>query len=99
MTVCPLCGGRRMAGRGRVHDSGECLQPWRLRRRAQHPRAPGQRLSDERKREIRRAADWDLPPELIERIMQRRAREQRYERAMAQAVVVVHGETHNIDGL
>lgn len=88
MTRCPHCNGRRKAGLSRVHDTGECLQPWRQRQRAKHPRAPGQRLSDEQKRERRRkreeAEARDLPPELIERIMQRRALEQRYERAMSQ---------------
>ena len=94
MTTCPLCGGRRRRGPNRIHETGECLQPWRIARRALHPRAPGDRLRDERKRELRRAADWDLPPDLIERIMQRRAREQRYERAMAQAVVAQSEDAH-----
>lgn len=81
IVLCPRCGCRRFAGRGRVHDSGDCtrrrylVKRGVLPKREQRGRPPNAAL---------RAADWDWTPEQIEAIMRRRAREQRYERAMQQ---------------
>lgn len=78
---CRHCGAEMRHGRHATHDAGICLQPWyqqQLVRRAQ--RLP--RLKPTRTRVIE--PKDDLSPEQIERIMQRRAREQRWERRLAQ---------------
>lgn len=72
MRNCPHCGARLRAGRAALHLSATCQTAWYQRVRAQHGRRPW------------RPKDWDLTPEMIERIMARRAAQQRYERAMAQ---------------
>lgn len=73
MRNCQHCGARLRAGRAALHLSATCQTAWYQRLRAQHPGKPG------------RPKDWDLAPEQIERIMQRRAIEQRYERQREQS--------------
>ena len=75
-TRCRHCGSRLVAGRAGIHARGECRSDWYQRERAQHPRPPGRPPGSGRK------PDPDLPPDVIERIMARRALVQRYERAM-----------------
>lgn len=70
---CRHCGSRLRVGRAGIHERRECVLPWYQRERQQHPRKAG------------RPAEPDLPPELIERIMARRAAEQRYERSRRDA--------------
>lgn len=66
-------GARLRAGRAALHLSATCQTAWYQRVRARHGGRPG------------RPKDWDdLPPDLIERIMARRAAQQRYERAQEQ---------------
>ena len=77
---CRRCGSRLIAGRAGVHERGDCQTDWYLRERDKHPRQPGRPLGSGRKPEP------DLTPEQIERIMQRRAREQRYERAIGREI-------------
>lgn len=72
MKHCPHCNARMIAGRAALHLSATCQTAWYQRLRAQHPGKPG------------RPKDWDLPPDLIERIMARRAAQQRYERQLEQ---------------
>ena len=78
---CRLCGARLIAGRAGVHERGDCTTDWYLRERGKHPLPPGRPRG--RPLGSGRKPDPDLTPEQIERIMQRRAIEQRYERAMA----------------
>lgn len=69
--TCPKCGGTIRPGRHGVHDTGDCAQPWYRSAPARQPRVrqPG-----------RTKMHYDLTPEQIERIMARRAAEQRWER-------------------
>lgn len=69
MRNCPHCHARLRHQRSALHLSGDCTSAWYQRRQAKHSRVQG------------RPAEWDWTPEQIERIMQRRALEQRYERA------------------
>lgn len=68
--ICPHCGARKQPGRAGVHLSGECRTSWYARERGKHPRKAGRP----------HRGDGDYTPEQIERIMARRALEQRYER-------------------
>lgn len=77
MTICPKCGGRRYAGRGGIHDRGDCTTAWYRALRGLHPMPCG------RPKRTNTMDPPDLTPEQIERIMRRRAIEQRYERAVA----------------
>jgi hypothetical protein len=74
--ICHNCGRQRRPGPNGVHARGECRQPWYQRIRGKHPLPPGRpKLAPVKRPE-------DISSELIERIMARRAAEQRYERAM-----------------
>lgn len=75
--TCPHCHARVVAGRAAVHLSGACQKEWYRAIRAQHGRHLG------------RPKDTDLPPEVIERLMQRRAAEQKRERLAAQSAVAL----------
>ena len=74
--LCPNCGATKIPGRCAVHLSGECMSARYRRASSKHRRRPAAK----HRRRPGRPADEDLTPEQIERIMARRAREQRWER-------------------
>ena len=79
--ACPRCGRPMRSLRSALHLKGECQTRW-YRRLCEQRGGPLPAHTREPKKRGYAARPDDLTPEQIERIMHRRAAEQRYERAL-----------------